>query len=193
MLLHPAVSSALELIPVMPAMPAEVPDQVPVAQLLAVQTQPPGALPALPRLGYPLAQLALQIDPWGWRYSESRAAWRMHTGVDFAAPIGTPVLAALGGRVVLAESINGYGLTVLLEHPDGLQTLYAHLDQIVVRLGDELAEGEALGTVGMTGRTTGPHLHFELRRGTPDQQLAIDPTPYLPPLQPPPTLTASGP
>ena len=181
-------------------MPAQVPPQVPVAQLLALQ--PPRAIrpahslamPAegVPPLAYPLAQLALQIDPWGWRYSQSRGAWRMHTGVDFAAPSGTPVLAALAGTVALAEAISGYGLTVILEHGDGLQTLYAHLQQIDVLLGDQLAEGDQLGLLGMTGTATGPHLHFELRRDGP-QPLALDPTPHLPPLQPPPTLTAVRP
>lgn len=182
------------------AMPTVVPNQVPVAQLL-----PPeqllgrslgGSQTAAPQtwspLGYPLAAPALQIDPWGWRYSESRGAWRMHTGVDFAAASGTPVLAARSGTVVLAESLSGYGLSVILDHGEGLQTLYAHLQQIDVTVGSKLHEGEALGAVGMTGSATGPHLHFELRLQG-DQPLALDPTPHLPPLQPPPSLTASRP
>jgi len=172
-------------------MPAEVPRQVPVAQLLAGQ-ELAAARWSMPQLAYPLAEVALQIDPWGWRYSESRRAWRMHTGVDFAAPSGTPVLAALAGRVVLAEAISGYGLTVMLEHADGLQTLYAHLEQIAVSVGAQVGEAESLGTVGMSGTATGPHLHFELRLNG-KQPVAIDPTPYLPPLLPPPTLTATWP
>ncbi|MEB3275658.1 MAG: M23 family metallopeptidase [Cyanobacteriota bacterium] len=182
------------------AMPAVVPAQVPVAPLLPQQllvsrslgSSQSEAAQLVPPLGYPLASPALQIDPWGWRYSESRGAWRMHTGVDFAADTGTPVLAARGGTVVLAESLSGYGLTVILDHGDGLQTLYAHLQQINVALGSSLNEGESLGTVGMTGTATGPHLHFELRRQG-EQALALDPTPHLPPLQPPPALTASRP
>ncbi|MFZ9282917.1 MAG: M23 family metallopeptidase [Prochlorococcaceae cyanobacterium] len=173
-------------------MPAEVPQQVPVAQLLAGQDLAASRPSAMPPLAYPLAQVALQIDPWGWRYSESRRAWRMHTGVDFAAPTGTPVLAAMAGRVVLAEAISGYGLTVMLEHPNGVHTLYAHLEQIEVSLGSQVAEGEPLGTVGMTGTATGPHLHFELRVNG-QQPVALDPTPHLPPLLPPPTLTATRP
>lgn len=172
-------------------MPVEVPRQVPVAQLLAGQ-ELAAASWTMPQLAYPLAQVALQIDPWGWRYSESRRAWRMHTGVDFAAPTGTPVLAAIAGRVVLAEAISGYGLTVMLEHANGLQTLYAHLEQIEVSVGAQVGEGESLGTVGMSGTATGPHLHFELRVNG-KQPVAIDPTPYLPPLLPPPTLTATRP
>ena len=185
------------------AMPTQVPGQVPVADLLdpavlaSADRSAMGAAPARGPLApagltYPLATSALQIDPWGWRFSESRGAWRMHTGVDFAAPTGTAVLAALGGVVVLAEEISGYGLTVVLDHGEGLQTLYAHLQTIDVPLGQALEPGQRLGTVGMTGRASGPHLHFELRsRGS--QTVALDPIPYLPPLLPPPALTAAQP
>lgn len=168
-------------------MPTAVPLTVSVAPLVAFGGSTVAA--ALPALAYPLAQVALQIDPWGWRYSERRSAWRMHTGVDFAAPQGTPVLAAQAGRVVLAESLGGYGLTVMLVHPGGIQTLYAHLDRIDVAVGADVSQGDALGTLGMTGSATGPHLHFELRSGD-RGDLAHDPTPHLPPLLPPPDLTA---
>jgi murein DD-endopeptidase MepM/ murein hydrolase activator NlpD len=174
----------------------EQPVQMPLAVPLTVSVAPLVAFggstvtTGLPALAYPLAQVALQIDPWGWRYSERRSAWRMHTGVDFAAPQGTPVLAALAGRVVLAESLGGYGLTVMLGHPGGIQTLYAHLDRIDVAVGAEVGQGDAIGTVGITGSATGPHLHFELRSGEQGAQ-AHDPTPHLPPLLPPPDLTAA--
>ena len=183
------------------ALPAPVPERVPVAPLVHDDVGPSrlsaapderGWVALLPALAYPLALPALQIDPWGWRYSESRGAWRMHTGVDFAAPVGTPVLAALAGRVVLAEPLSGYGLTVVLDHGQGLQTLYAHLQVIGVTAGSQIDQGGELGLVGMTGVATGPHLHFELRSlasGT----LAHDPTPHLPPLLPPPALTAARP
>ena len=138
-----------------------------------------------PPLAYPLAEPAESLDPWGWRYSERRSAWRLHTGVDLAAPQGTVVLASQAGRVLLVESISGYGTTVLLDHGEGWQTLYAHLHEASVVVGGLLEQGQALGTVGMTGSATGPHLHFELRRqGT--ELLALDPTPHLPPLLPPP-------
>ena len=183
-------------------MPSQVPGEVPVADLLGPEAlASAGGAAVVPSLdgrlepgslAYPLALSALEIDPWGWRFSDSRGAWRMHTGVDFAADTGTPVLAALGGRVVLAQEISGYGLTVVLDHGQGLQTLYAHLQGIDVALGSELQQGQQLGRVGMTGRTSGPHLHFELRsRGS--QTVAHDPIPYLPPLLPPPALTAAQP
>jgi murein DD-endopeptidase MepM/ murein hydrolase activator NlpD len=141
--------------------------------------------PAPPPLAYPLAQPAESLDPWGWRYSERRSAWRLHTGIDLAARQGTAVLASRAGRVLLVESIGGYGTTVLLDHGEGWQTLYAHLHEATVLSGAWLEQGQPLGTVGMTGSATGPHLHFELRRQGPEL-LALDPTPHLPLLLPPP-------
>jgi len=147
---------------------------------------------AAPPLAYPLAEPAESLDPWGWRYSERRSAWRLHTGVDLAAPQGTVVLASQAGRVLLVESISGYGTTVLLDHGEGWQTLYAHLHEASVLTGALLEQGQALGTVGMTGSATGPHLHFELRRQGPEL-LALDPTPHLPPPSLPPVLATISP
>lgn len=150
-----------------------------------------GAVPAsdldsvAPPLAYPLAEPAESLDPWGWRYSERRSAWRLHTGIDLAARQGTVVLASRAGRVLLVESISGYGTTVLLDHGEGWQTLYAHLHDATVLVGAWLEQGQPLGTVGMTGSATGPHLHFELRRQG-AELLALDPTPHLPLLLPPP-------
>ncbi len=174
-----------------PQPPAEIPGQVVVADVLAYGSKPePSFLtkadPAF-QLAYPLGAWADSMDPWGWRYSESKAAWRMHTGVDLAAPLGTPVLAAKAGRVALVQAVGGYGNTVLIEHGDGVETLYAHLQQPLVREGDWLGQGDQLGAVGMTGAATGPHLHFELRTRAQSLQ-AIDPTPHLPPLMAPPAL-----
>ena len=108
-----------------PPMPQELPGHVSVPDVrlpgsegsLArgiLQTSTPDNSP--PPLAYPLAQPAESLDPWGWRYSERRSAWRLHTGVDLAAPQGTVVLASRAGRVLLVESISGYGTTVLLDH-----------------------------------------------------------------------------
>lgn len=180
----------------LPPMPQELPRQTLVPDVLLPGTagslarnalQAPGPDPAAPPLAYPLAQPAESLDPWGWRYSQRRSAWRLHTGVDLAAPQGTVVLASRAGRVLLVESISVYGTTVLLDHGEGWQTLYAHLHDAIVVSGAWLEQGQPLGTVGMTGSATGPHLHFELRRqGT--ELLALDPTPHLPPLLPPPAL-----
>jgi murein DD-endopeptidase MepM/ murein hydrolase activator NlpD len=100
---------------------------------------------------------------------------RMHTGVDFPAPTGTPVLAARAGTVTVAGWVDGYGTVVALAHEQGVSTLYAHLSATLVRDGQQLAAGQPLGRVGSTGTATGPHLHFEVRvRGA-----SIDPVPYF--------------
>lgn len=99
-----------------------------------------------------------------------------HQGIDIAAPIGTPVRASSGGTVIIAEfHRNGYGNLVAIEHDKELVTYYGHLNEIRIRKGQQVPAGEVIGTVGKTGRTTGPHLHFEVRRGG----TAYDPEEYL--------------
>ncbi len=94
-----------------------------------------------------------------------------HAGLDFVAPAGTPVTAARAGRVVWAGPLSSFGNAVVVAHGRGVRTLYAHLEQIDVGLLDRVSLGARLGTVGSTGRSTGPHLHFEVRvRGA-----AVDP------------------
>ena len=97
---------------------------------------------------------------------------RFHAGVDLLAPLGTDVVAAAAGRVTYAGWIaGGWGNLVVVAHDDGVRTLYAHLASVAVRVGDRLAGGTALGTVGQTGNASGAHLHFEVRvRGA-----AVDP------------------
>ena len=87
-------------------------------------------------------------------------------GVDLADPVGTPVYAAAGGDVILAKYAGyngGYGSYVVIKHPNGTQTLYAHLSEDDVTVGQHVAQGEHIGAVGNSGRSTGPHLHFEVR------------------------------
>lgn len=102
---------------------------------------------------------------------------RLHAGVDWAAPVGTPVRAAVAGKVAMAGNGDGYGKLVVLTHPDGFETRYAHLDRFAPGLkpGDIIQPGQEIGTVGLTGLTTGAHLHFELRRGG----QPVDPLPWL--------------
>lgn len=100
---------------------------------------------------------------------------RMHCGIDIAAPVGTPVGAAAAGMVKRVAWVGGYGYTVEIDHGGGVATFYAHLSRALVRPGQHVEKGEAVGRVGETGRVTGPHLHFELRLdGEP-----VDPLPYL--------------
>lgn len=89
-----------------------------------------------------------------------------HNGIDFGAPIGTPVLASAGGTVIIARASGwngGYGLYVVISHSNGTQTLYSHLSQVNVTTGTFVEKGEVIGKIGNTGKSTGPHLHFEVR------------------------------
>jgi murein DD-endopeptidase MepM/ murein hydrolase activator NlpD len=88
-----------------------------------------------------------------------------HTGVDISAPVGTPVQASGDGRVKFAGFYGGYGRLVIVSHGNGYETYYAHLSKISVTEGQELRRGEFLGNVGVSGRSTGPHLHYEVRIG----------------------------
>jgi murein DD-endopeptidase MepM/ murein hydrolase activator NlpD len=100
---------------------------------------------------------------------------RMHTGIDFGASYGTPIRAAADGVVVSAGPLGGYGNATVIDHGNGLATLYAHQSSIAVSPGQRVSRGQVIGYVGCTGLCTGPHLHFEVRvRGTP-----VDPMPYL--------------
>jgi murein DD-endopeptidase MepM/ murein hydrolase activator NlpD len=127
------------------------------------------------RLLFPLAIPASISSAFGWRMHPITGSQRFHSGTDIAAPIGTPVLAALAGRVAIADFLGGYGLTVTLEHEKGTQqTLYAHLSEIFVQPGEMIRQGGAIGRVGSTGLSTGPHLHFEFRQLTPDGWVALD-------------------
>ncbi|GGD88581.1 membrane protein [Aureimonas endophytica] len=99
----------------------------------------------------------------------------MHTGVDFVAEPGTPVAATAPGKVVFAGDNGSYGNMVEIDHGNGLATRYAHLSRILVTVGDKVTVGMPVGQVGSTGRSTGAHLHYELRRAGD----AIDPERYL--------------
>ncbi len=98
-----------------------------------------------------------------------------HWGIDITAPRGMPVLATMDGTVRYAGRFSSYGVVVYLEHSGGWSSLYAHLERVAVRPGQRVRCGQTVGFVGSTGRSTGPHLHFELRyRGYP-----VNPLPYL--------------
>jgi len=88
---------------------------------------------------------------------------RPHEGIDIAAGYGTPVTAAEDGEVYFAGRLGGYGKTVLIDHGGGMHTLYAHQSELRVEEGDNVSRGEEIGTIGSTGRSTGPHLHFEIQ------------------------------
>ena len=93
----------------------------------------------------------------GWR------RWRHHDGIDIATPYGSPVYAARPGRVVFAGWYYAYGRAVIVDHGDGLQTLYGHASKLLVLTGQPVGQGQLIARVGTSGRSTGPHLHFEVR------------------------------
>lgn len=132
-------------------------------------TSDPRPTSAVPRLARPVA------GGIGSRFGMRDG--RLHEGVDFPRPVGTPVHPALAGVVLLAEARPGYGNVVVLAHAGNLATVYAHLDVIEVAVDEQVTAEQRLGAVGTTGRTFGPHLHFEVRfDGT-----AVDPTVFLDP------------
>lgn len=116
------------------------------------------------------------VSGFGPRLHPIFGVWRNHNGIDLDGDTGDPVRAALVGEVIIAGWRNGFGNTVVLNHFDGYTTLYAHLSKISVSVGEEVDHGERIGSVGSTGWSTGPHLHFEIRVNG----KAVDPMPYMP-------------
>jgi murein DD-endopeptidase MepM/ murein hydrolase activator NlpD len=113
--------------------------------------------------------------PFGWRSNPFGGAPEFHEGLDIAAPMGTTVAAAAGGTIIMAQWYGGYGNYILIDHGGGYSTGYGHLSAIYVSVGQSIQRGQAIGAVGSTGQSTGPHLHFEVRiNGKP-----VDPAPRL--------------
>lgn len=115
---------------------------------------------APPDIFMPLPAAGPFSSPFGLRRFFNGQARKPHSGLDIAAPLGAPVKAPLPARVLAQGDFFFNGNTVLLDHGQGLVSMYCHLDRIAVRDGERLAAGQELGTVGKTGRVTGPHLHW---------------------------------
>lgn len=113
----------------------------------------------------PLASFTRISSEFGRRFHPIKKTWRHHSGVDYAARHGTPVMAAGDGVVKSAGWNGGYGYAVVITHPSGTETLYGHLSSYSVRDGQRVTAGAPIGKVGSTGQSTGPHLHYEVRRG----------------------------
>lgn len=125
------------------------------------------------RFRWPLYRPIL-TSPFGTRWG------RPHDGIDMAGPIGTPVYAAAAGTVLYAgDRVKGYGNMVVIQHEDGFLTVYAHNSALRVRTGDRVTQGQEIALLGDSGRSTAPHLHFEVRKG----EIPQDPIPFLPPLK----------
>lgn len=114
-------------------------------------------------------ELKRMASGYGMRIDPVYGGKRFHSGMDFTADIGTPVYATGKGKVVEADWKQGYGMCVVIDHGYGYRTLYAHLSEYVVKVGDVVKRGQEIAKVGNTGKSTGPHLHYEVHvNGQPD-------------------------
>ncbi|NLC65940.1 MAG: M23 family metallopeptidase, partial [Clostridium sp.] len=103
-------------------------------------------------------------SPYGMRLHPIYGIYRMHTGIDIPASSGTPIKATRGGVVIRSSYWGGYGNTVLILHDNGISSLYAHMSRFNTSVGAIVSQGQTIGYVGSTGDSTGPHLHFEIRK-----------------------------
>lgn len=144
-----------------------------IPPLAAATNYLPEAEPSVPVFnGYDWPAQGVITSHYGWRWG------RMHSGIDIAGPIGTPIVAAADGVVITSEwHSGGYGNLVEIEHPDGSITLYAHNSENRVYVGQVVKKGQLIALMGSTGYSTGPHLHFEVI--IPGQG-AVNPSAYLP-------------
>lgn len=145
----------------------------------AVRGAEPGSDPN-GRMLAPLPEIRNQAAPgvsseFGWRTDPIDGRHKFHAGTDLRLAYGQDVRAAAAGSVTFAGEQGGYGTTVVVRHGDGLETRYAHLSSLDVRVGDSVAAGQVIARSGNTGRTTGPHLHFEVRQhGRPVDPEAVE-------------------
>ena len=128
------------------------------------------SLPTLSPVDYPALS-----SSFGWRRNPVSGRYTMHEGLDFVAPRGAPIRAASGGLVTRAGTWHGYGRMVEIDHGNGLRTRYAHASSVLVKAGDIVRQGQLIARVGSTGRSTGSHLHFEVRMA----DYPLDPTLFI--------------
>lgn len=132
-----------------------------------------GTISAPGQLAWPVSGTI--TSPFGYRRNPFGGGMEFHQGLDIAAPMGTTITAAAAGTVISAGWYGGYGNYILIDHGGGMSTGYGHCSQIFVSVGQHVQKGQAIGAVGSTGYSTGPHVHFEVRiNGKP-----VDPAPYL--------------
>jgi murein DD-endopeptidase MepM/ murein hydrolase activator NlpD len=126
--------------------------------------------------GSPMADGSYRLtSKYGYRTHPIDKTRKMHKGIDMAAPTGTPVYSPYEGKVVFAGQASGYGNYVKIQHADGTETRYGHLNSIDVSVGQPVKPGQKIGGVGSTGKSTGPHLHYEIRK----HDNPVDPLPYI--------------
>jgi len=119
--------------------------------------------------------LAYTAAGFGMRIHPIYRSQRFHYGIDFTAPVGTPIRATADGEIIKASVSGAQGLVVIIDHKNGYKTVYAHLDGVNVRTGQRVKRGDKIGTVGNSGMSTAPHLHYEIRRN----DKPVDPVNYF--------------
>ncbi|MBP2073029.1 LysM peptidoglycan-binding domain-containing M23 family metallopeptidase [Thermoanaerobacterium butyriciformans] len=141
----------------------------PVNEVIAVGDKPLPATYATGKFNYPIRGHITITSRYGQRWG------RLHAGIDIAASIGDPIYAADGGTVIFSGWESGYGYLVKIDHGNGYVTYYGHASKLIVKKGDKVYKGQEIALAGMTGNTTGPHVHFEVRKnGVP-----VNPQKYL--------------
>ena len=115
-------------------------------------------------VGVPLPGAGI-TSSFGGRINPVTGQWAPHAGIDLAAAQGRPVAVSGAGTVTRAGWLGNYGIVVIVDHGGGVETRYAHLSALAVTAGSQVGQGQIIGYVGSTGRSTGPHLHYEVRRG----------------------------
>ncbi len=165
---HPRTSAPAQLDDARPHLMSAPPHlDLPVSEnrpVVPVDRPAVSAVAASNQAAVPLPVAAPLTSHFGWRADPLDGHVRFHRGVDVRAAYGTEVPAAAQGSVVFAGEQGGYGTTVVVAHPQGLRTRYAHLSASLVRVGDQVAAGQPIGRVGSSGRSTGAHLHFEVEQ-----------------------------
>ncbi|MEH6722707.1 MAG: M23 family metallopeptidase [Qipengyuania sp.] len=158
--------------------PAQAGDDAQFQQLFAKWDELDRTTPAAARVSVPsrmpLDDTRLTSD-YGMRTHPVLGGRRSHKGVDLSAPTGTPIYATADGYISKAEWFSSYGKYVSIEHGANLQTRFAHMSDIAVTAGSRVKKGDIIGYVGSTGRSTGPHLHYEVRI----DGKAVNPVPYM--------------
>lgn len=145
----------------------DIPDSIISRNLIAYQEPSRSLVGRTSQFMWPV--VGTITSKYGWRSSG------FHHGLDIAGDRGAAIKAAAAGTVICTDYKSVYGKTVIIKHPDGYETWYAHLDSFAISNGNKIAKGQVIGAIGMTGNTTGPHVHFEIRK---DAQ-TLDPLAFL--------------